>query len=302
MAGALLHAALPRQMAGARHCLACLLSCAAYTTAGAQGRVVERHTISEPEGRILAFYSAAVAFTPLGAAAGAARRAILAVEGSYIPYLNAAQRRPGMDKPESTNLAPVFARPRVSLPLPAGLTLEASWVPPITIFDVKANIVGVAISRTLATARGITIAPRVAVLAGKVEGAITCNAETAGEGNRDLLVYYANICHARDSRDHFQPRQASADVVASRAVGGGSTRAYLAAGARLDRSRFDIGVIRPDGSRDLDHPIIEINTTRPQFAAGVIWLPARMITTTAEWFYAPGSMSTIRLLAGWRLP
>ena len=106
------------------------------------------------------YYSSTVAFSLLGAPFGAGRRSATAdasarkssrfeaaVELSYLPPLSSEQRTAGSDKPESTNLAPLFARPRIAASLPGGFGLEVSWIPPVRVFDVKANLYAGAISR-----------------------------------------------------------------------------------------------------------------------------------------------------------
>ncbi|HEX7918487.1 MAG TPA: hypothetical protein VF454_03740, partial [Gemmatimonadales bacterium] len=51
--------------------------------------------------------------------------------------------RPGKPS-ENVNLMSVLPRPRVIFGLSDGFTFEASWIPPITVNDVKANVVSVA--------------------------------------------------------------------------------------------------------------------------------------------------------------
>src|SRR5512138_2753349 len=121
--------------------------------ANAQTRELTRYGAGAPEAKLMLYYSSTVAFSPLGAplaatpyakVAGTRRtmpRVEAAVELSYLPRLSAAQRTAGSDKPESTNLAPLFARPRVAARLPGDLGLEISWIPPVRLFDVKANLV-----------------------------------------------------------------------------------------------------------------------------------------------------------------
>jgi len=79
-------------------------------------------------------------------------------------------------------------------------------------------------------------------------------------------------------------------------------RGYVLAGARYDRTRFDIGVRMPDGSRDPDHPILELRTVRPHFAFGATWRGPAPWGAGLEGFYAPGSLFTVRLSArfDWR--
>ena len=67
---------------------------------------------------------------------------------------------------------------------------------------------------------------------------------------------------------------------------------------RGERTRFDIGVIRDDGSRDLDNPILEVKTTRAYGTAGASWVGLPRTRLSGELFYAPGSVFTVRASAG----
>ncbi len=276
----------------ARPLVAALL-CAWPAAAEAQRREIQRFDADDPEGRLMAFYSAAVAFSPVGGVAPDALH--LDVELGYVPPLSAAQRTTGFDKPEATNLAPVFPRPRLRARV-RGFALEGSWVPPLRVFGVRANLVAAAVTAPAVRAGRFSLAPRLAGLGGRVRGPITCNAETAEEGGRDLLVYYAGVCHGNDSDDAFEPNHVSLEVLVARE--GGRVRPYVSLGARRDRTRFDIGVRRDDGARDLDHPVLELRDTRPQVALGAAWTGPRRTRLAAELFWAPGSVATVRVAAG----
>ena len=291
-------------------CLAVALGTA--TTAsrvGAQGRELKRYGAGAPEAKLMLYYSSTIAFSPLGAPAvapGGVADAVAsarlegAIEVSYLPRLSAAQRTTLSDKPEATNLAPMFARPRISMRLPGGFGTEVSWIPPVRVFDVKPNIVAGAMTRTFGSATGVRIVPRVSFLTGRVEGPITCNRETASSGGVALATYYAFVCYGRNSRDHFEPRHLSGELLVARAFSQGRFEPYLSAGARGERTRFDIGVIRNDGSRDPDNPVLEVKATRAYGTAGASWIATRRSRLAAELYYAPGSAVTVRALAGLR--
>lgn len=266
----------------------------------AQERLVERRTFAEGQGKLIGYYSAALTFSPAEAPlverAGTVRAA---VEVSYIPALSEDRRRVG-DKPEASNLAPVIPRPRASLALPGAVRLEASWIPPVKLFGVKANVVSAALSRTFGGAAGaLSLTPRVAGTIGRVEGAITCY-EDLSAGDAALREYFDFVCHGRESEDHFSPRHVTGEMIVARtppasARGLGALTPYAGAGVRLDRTRFDIGVITDNGARDADQPILDLHATRPYLFAGASWLAARRLRTGAELFYAPGSLVTVRL-------
>ena len=295
-------------------CLAAVaLGAAAGTPLAAQGRELERYGAGAPEAKLMLYYSSTVAFSPLGIPYGVERafgtaagarplpRFAAAVEVSYLPELSLEQRTTGSDKPEATNLAPLFPRPRLGVALPGGVGLELSWIPPVRVFDVKANLVGAAVSRSFALARSVRVIPRASVLVGRVEGPITCNRETAEEGDAALATYFSLVCYGNDSRDYFEPRHVSGEIMIAPMRTSARWQPYVSAGARNERTRFDVGVVRRDGTRDPDQPILEVRTTRAFGAAGASWFGLPRTRLTGELYYAPGSAFTGRVLAGVRL-
>ena len=260
----------------------------------AQERVVERRGVSEGQGKLMAFYSSALTFTPVSAPRDRARGALDAgLELAYVPRLTAVQRRVG-DKPESTNLAPVFPRPRLTYALTDRLAIEGSWLPPVEVFDVRANIVSLALSWTAPLRGSLRVAPRIAGMIGSVEGSITCFDEMATQ-SPDLAQYYASVCYGRESRDEFRPRHALAEFMVGWEREAARLVPYAGLGARGDWTEFDIGVIRPDGSVEPDHPILELATVRPYGVLGATLRAASRARATAELLYAPGSVVTVRV-------
>jgi hypothetical protein len=85
------------------------------------------------------------------------------------------------------------------------------------------------------------------------------------------------------------------ELVVARAIPGAAVTPYAAVGVRADRSRFDVGVITGDGSRDQDQPILELRATRPHLLAGADWRVAPRLRAAGELFWAPGSVLTVRL-------
>lgn len=241
----------------------------------------------------MAFYAAALSVSAIGtAAAGSPWSVGAGIELSHIPQLSRRQRTAGFDKPESSNLSPVLPRARLSLGIPGGVRLEASWLPPVSVFDARANLYALAVSRPIASDWPVVVTPRLVASGGRARGAITCN-DALLRGTPSEQVYYSAVCHARQSDDHFSPRQFSAELIVTRAR---DTRIvpFATAGLRYDDVRFDIGVRRPDGSRDVDHPVLVMTVTRPFVAGGAVWRASRA-DAAAEIYYAPGSFVTVRV-------
>ena len=275
----------------------------------AQARELGRYGSGAPEAKLMLYYSSTVAFSPVGVPFGATHppaiaagrtspRVEAAVELSYLPRLSAEQRTVAFDKPEATNLAPLFARPRLGARLPGALVLELSWIPPVRLFDVKPNLFASAVSRSFDVASRVRLIPRVSFLTGRVEGPITCNRETLSDRGAALATYFEFVCYGNNSRDFFEPNHVSGELLVTRSSASGRWEPYVSAGARAERTRFDIGVIRPDGSRDPDQPVLEVKTTRGYGTAGASWLGIRRTRLAAELYYAPGSTVTARALAG----
>jgi hypothetical protein len=240
----------------------------------------------------MAFYAAALAVSAVGPGIADAPWAVGAgLELSHIPALTREQRTAGFDKPESSNLSPVLPRVRIALSTPGHVRVEASWLPPIAVFDARANLYSIALSRSITLGGPLTFTPRVAAAGGQARGAITCN-DALRRGTPSEQVYYGAVCHARESDDHFEPGQISGEVIVS-ASRRGRWIPFATAGIRRDDARFDIGVRRFDGTRDTDHPVLVMRTVRPYFAGGVT--RRGRIDSGAEVYYAPGSLVTARV-------
>ena len=290
-----------------------LISIGAAPAAGAQDehdhgsgghtgpRHVEQHRWSDPEGRLMAYYSVALAFSPVGSPRVAAPwGGSLGLELSYLPALSEAQRSAGFSKTESTNLAPIVPRPRFSLSLPSGFAIEGSWIPPVRAFGVTANLFSAAISRPIPLRGNVLLTPRIAGTTGSVKGPITCNQELEERGGGDG-IFYAHVCHSIESEDRFEPRALSGELVASRTMRGGSIAPYLGVGVRREESTFDVGVRFSDGSFDPNHPILKLDLTRGYGFLGATWSGPRRSALSAELFYAPGSLVTGRVQASMQL-
>ena len=280
----------------------------------AQPRELQQYGAGAPEAKLMLYYSSTVAFSPLGVPFGverppatgvptgpAASLLEAAIEIAYLPELSPEQRTTGSDKPEATNLAPLFVRPRLGARLPGGFGLELSWIPPFRVFDVKANLFAGALSRAFAPTGGLRVIPRASFLLGSVEGPITCNREMVTDGDAALATYFERVCYGNESRDRFEPRHVSGEVLVTGSSAMGRWQPYVSGGARIERTQFDIGVIRPDGTRDPDQPILEVKTTRAYGTAGASWFGVPRTRLAAEVYYAPGSVLTGRVLAGVRL-
>jgi hypothetical protein len=262
--------------------------------ASAQARLVERHEWSDPEGRIMAYYSAALAFTSIGAPRSGQKGFEFGLELSYLPPLSKEQRSAGFSKTESTNLMPILPRPRVAMTLPWDTRVEASYVPPLKVFGVKASLLSAALTQPILERPAIRLSARVAGSSSLVRGPITCNKSMTEEGEGEQL-FFDKVCHGYESEDEFHAPALSAELLASGAQRGSITP-YAGLGVRTEDTKFIVGVKTFRGDPDPDHPVLEMSVTRPYGMLGATWAQSARRSLGGEIFYAPGSLMTVRFL------
>ena len=223
------------------------------------------------EAKLLAFYSAPIAFSPASAPEHALPWTLrIGGEGGVINDPNPAIRESSAcftKKSEDTRLAPIFGRPRLTLTLPAGFAVEASYLPPIKIGDATPNLGSAALSwtkrlRMAATGNSTDLMFRVHGTAGEVRGPITCPSDALQQADA------ARPCFGpKPSRDTFKPTMAGYEGVISTAAWDGRVAFYAGAGENFLRPRFQVGFTDATGS--VDETLIAVNLTRITMFAGV---------------------------------
>jgi hypothetical protein len=234
----------------------------------------------------LAFSAAAA---PERRASGGLR---LGLELSYVPTVDRETATPTfcrVDKgPENTELLSLAPRPRVSLTLPAGFAVEASWIPPARIAEVKANLVGVALSHTMSLGgRGAAMTVRAHGTFGVIKAPITCD-DVA-------LADPSSPCYqGTRSNDSFKPNVLGADV----AVGwqlGRTIRPYMGAGYNHLAPRFQVNFTNQFGILDRRKVIVDLD--RVVLFAGATWRATTALEVGGEIYSAPADAVTARLSA-----
>ena len=262
-------------------------------------QIVERHSFSDPEGRIMGYYSAGLAFTSVAAPRPGARGLEVGLELAYLPPLSEAQRSGGFAKEESTNLMPVVPRPRVAYGLPWDTRFEASYVPPLKVFGVKASLLSVALSHPMWQGQRMHLTARIAGSSSRVVAPITCNKSITERGTNGE-IFFTKVCHGHESEDVFHAPALSAEVLASR-PGSARIHPYLGLGVRSEHDKFYVRVKEFNGQPDPNHPVLEMSVTRPYGMLGATWVRSARSSLGGELFYAPGSMLTVRLLGSMHL-
>jgi hypothetical protein len=104
----------------------------------------------------------------------------IGLEAGWLPPLTDAQQFVGYNGTESQDLnkTPFFPRPRVTIGLPASLSLVVAVVPPIPMFGLKTKLLALALERPVYETPALAVGLRVYGQIGTVQGAYTCPAST----------------------------------------------------------------------------------------------------------------------------
>ena len=252
------------------------------------------------ESKLLAFYTGPLTFSPSGnvTALGTGKFRI-GFEATYVPEPSADISRPercyATNKSEDTRLSPVFPRPRIALGLGSGWIVEASYLPPITVFDATPNLASIALSRlTNIGAAGLLL--RAHATFGKVEGAITCSEDALQQSDVTRACY-----GTEKSQDTYKPNMFGGEAAITFSSNPRFT-GYAGAGYTSLRPRFQVGFQdgRPGVRYDDTKIIVDLNRIA-LFGGGALRVtPA--IGLTAELYSVPEDVTTFRVGAnvGWR--
>lgn len=167
---------------------------------------------SAPEAWAMQFYTSLGLFHSFGAP-----RIItpgeftLGFEGGLIPQLSDEERRVGFGgtKLEDTNKSRLFGRLRLGIGLPASITAELGFVPPIERNGAKPALFAASVGIPLRNRDGLRLGARLYGQLGKIEGDFTCDRESFENGT-DIGV----ICEGVSS-DEIDQRYVGAELSAS---------------------------------------------------------------------------------------
>ena len=166
----------------ARAGAAIVLTAAAGTASAQVLNDIEELDWDRPEAWAMKFFSSVSLLTGLGPPRAREPWSFeIGLELDTIPHLDEDQRRVGFGgaKVEDLNRLPVFARPRLTIGLPAKLSLDVAWVPPVELRGVKSNLFSLALERPVFSTGPWTLGVRVYGQLGTVEGDLTCSEEDA---------------------------------------------------------------------------------------------------------------------------
>jgi len=257
------------------------------------------------EAKLLAFYSAPIAFSALDAPKRASAWHLeLQGEVSPVPTADPAIEHATecytASAEQHSRLTSVFARPRVLLTLPLGLAIEASYIPPIQVGDAHPHLGSAAISET-APLSGFgpfgssALMLRAHGTIGHVNGPITCPESSLQQTNPDDPCY-----GNRPSDDTFKPNMYGLEGVYGVSSRGGRFDFFAGTGVTWLRPRFEVGFTDLNGFTD--NTQVEVNLQRWSLLGGAtLHLPASFAITT-EVYSVPKDVTTWRFAASYRLP
>ena len=253
------------------------------------------------EARLLAFYEAPLVFSfasaPIQLPPGGFT---LGADGGNVPSPNAEIRKPEycyQPHSEHTTLTPAFGRPRLTLGIPAGFVLEASYLPPVPVGGATPNMASFALSRPLSMslgAREVTFALRAHGTVGQVRGAITCPASALQATNAAAPCY-----GTQPSRDTFYPSMVGAEGAVATHDRGGRLSLFAGGGITWLRPRFRVGFTDASGNVDTTEVLADLR--RGAAFGGVTLRATDLLQVSAEAYSVPQDVTTLRVAVTYRM-
>jgi hypothetical protein len=213
------------------------------------------------------------------------------LELAYLPKVSDALATPTICRPgkgpEHTDLLFGLPRPRLGLPLPLGLNLQASWVPPVRVNGVKANLFGISVEKAFGRLDGLVAAVRVHATFGSIRAPITCDDDALRDATSECFG-------GSRSDDHLRPNILGLDLAVGGPLAAGRLRPYGGAGYNRLQPRFQVNFTNRFG--ELDHRRVEVNLDQLVVFGGASWQVAERLSLTGELYAAPSDAVTGRVL------
>jgi hypothetical protein len=219
------------------------------------------------------------------------------LEATYLPNIDEEIRTPTICRPgkgpEDTDLLFAFPRPRAMVGLPAGFVLEGSWVPPVRLSGVKANLVGLGLRRSIPVAqRGALLALRVHAAFGLIQAPITCDDAALQDPTSECF-------QGTRSDDRYHPNTFGAEGAVSWPIAAGRFRPFLGGGVNLLHPRFQVNFTNQFGQTD--NRKVEVDLTRGVIFGGATWNAAKGLDVSGEIYSSPGDAVTGRIGASYAI-
>ncbi|HEU4748401.1 MAG TPA: hypothetical protein VFS56_07855 [Gemmatimonadaceae bacterium] len=269
------------------------------TDAGAQCRVAG----GSNEGRLLAFYTAPIAFSmataPTVTQAGFVR---FGAEGEYVPTPDPALEQTGAcftQKSEDTSLSPVFGRPRITIGVPLGFSIELAYLPPVTIARATPNLLSFAVAHathySFGPVRGTTIMLRGHGTYGTVKGAITCPSSSLQQTSPGTPCF-----GTEPSDDTFHPDMFGGEIAAGITPTSPTIALYAGVGANRIDPQFQVGFTDANGNVDATRVQLDEPLTRGTIFGGVTAGFREVLDIGFQIYSVPADATLFKLNGGFR--
>ena len=213
------------------------------------------------------------------------------IELVYLPQVDAATATPTTCNPgkgpENTDPISVLPRPRIGLPLPLGLALQASWVPPVRFQGMKANLFGISLEKTFGHLEGLVAAVRAHATFGSIRAPITCDDQSLKDA--------ASECFGGTrSDDRLRPNIMGVDLSVGGPLANGRLRPYGGVGYNRLQPRFQVNFTNRFG--ELDDREVTVDLNRVVLFGGATWLATERLGVSGELYAAPSDAITGRIV------
>jgi hypothetical protein len=250
------------------------------------------------EAHLFADLAVPLAFSTAEAPSPVAPEAVrLGLEATYLPNIDAETRTPTICRPgkgpENTDLLFAVPRPRVGVGLPAGFVLEGSWIPPVRLNGVKADLLGLSLERGIPLGQaGSQLSLRVHAAFGLIRAPVVCNDAALQDPNSECF-------QGTRSDDRYHPNTFGAEGVVSWPIDGGRFRPFLGGGLNILHPRFQVNFTNQFGFTD--NRKVEVDLTRGAILAGATWAAVRGLAVTGEIYSSPSDAVTGRLVGSYAI-
>ena len=247
---------------------------------------VEELSWDRPEAWAMKFFNSVSVLTGLGAPEARRKWSFeIGLELDTIPHLSEDQRRIGFggSKVEDLNRLPAFFRPRLTIGLPAKLSLDVAWVPPVELQGVTSNLFAVGLERPFYSAGPLVLGGRIYGQIGTVKGDFTCTEDEASYPPGPPNNIFG--CEA-PSEDEL-----TLNYVGLAFTGGyrvKKTTFHWGLAANYMDMEFQVNALT-DGIED--RSLLLANGWTWSVNGGASWKLSRLLSIAAELFYSPLSVN-----------
>jgi hypothetical protein len=254
---------------------------------------------SSNDAKLLAYYAVPMAFSAEGAGRLAAGTVIVTGELTYVPTAPASiSTSSGICYPakkEHGGLTSILPRPRFIVGLGNGFSIEASYLPPVTVADATANLGAVAFAWTTpnkAIGGVLDLTLRAHATIGYVNGPITCP-KSALQQTTPNGACYSN----KPSDDRYSPNIIGGEVIIGSHAS--SLGWYAGAGYSSLSPHFQVGYTNLNGG--VDNTKVDVTLSRVTAFAGASYAMSHAVALTAQLYSVPEDATTGRVGINWRV-